>query len=105
MLDGASRLSIFWNVLLPLTVPAQSTLAVFTFLASWNDYWWPLISATRSDMYTLTVGLAASQMNYAQTSGLGFLMAQAVFASVPIFVVYLVFQKQIVRAMAGTAVR
>ena len=105
MLDGASRLSIFWNVLLPLTVPAHSTLAVFTFLASWNDYWWPLISATRSDMYTLTVGLAASQMNYAQTSGLGFLMAQAVFASVPIFIVYLVFQKQIVRAMAGTAVR
>ena len=105
MLDGASRWSIFWNVLLPLTVPAQSTLAVFTFLASWNDYWWPLISATRSDMYTLTVGLAASQMNYAQTSGLGFLMAQAVFASVPIFIVYLIFQKQIVRAMAGTAVR
>jgi multiple sugar transport system permease protein len=105
MLDGASRLSIFWNVLLPLTIPAQSTLAVFTFLASWNDYWWPLISATRSDMYTLTVGLAASQMNYAQTSGLGFLMAQAVFASIPIFIVYLVFQKQIVRAMAGTAVR
>ena len=105
MLDGASRLSVFWNVLLPLTIPAQSTLAVFTFLASWNDYWWPLISATRSDMYTLTVGLAASQMNYAQTSGLGFLMAQAVFASVPIFIVYLVFQKQIVRAMAGTAVR
>ena len=105
LLDGASRLSIFWNVLLPLTVPAQSTLAVFTFLASWNDYWWPLISATRSDMYTLTVGLAASQMNYAQTSGLGFLMAQAVFASTPIFIVYLVFQKQIVRAMAGTAVR
>jgi len=105
LLDGASRLSIFWNVLLPLTVPAQSTLAVFTFLASWNDYWWPLISATRSDMYTLTVGLAASQMNYAQTSGLGFLMAQAVFASVPIFIVYLVFQKQIVRAMAGNAVR
>ena len=105
MLDGASRFKIFWSVLLPLTVPAQSTLAVFTFLASWNDYWWPLISATRSDMYTLTVGLAASQMNYAQTSGLGFLMAQAVFASIPIFIVYLVFQKQIVRAMAGTAVR
>ena len=105
MLDGASRFTIFWKILLPLTVPAQSTLAVFTFLASWNDYWWPLISATRSDMYTLTVGLAASQMNYAQTSGLGFLMAQAVFASIPIFIVYIVFQKQIVRAMAGTAIR
>jgi multiple sugar transport system permease protein len=105
MLDGASRLRTFWKVLLPLTLPAQATLGVFTFLGSWNDYWWPLISATKSDMYTLTVGLASSQMNYAQTSGLGFLMAQAVFASIPIFIVYIIFQKQIVRAMAGTAVR
>ena len=105
MLDGASRFRIFWTVLLPLTLPAQATLGVFTFLGTWNSYWWPLISATRSDMYTLTVGLASAQMNYAQTSGLGFLMAQAVFASIPIFIVYLLFQKQIVRAMAGTAVR
>jgi multiple sugar transport system permease protein len=104
MLDGASRWTIFRKVIMPLTVPAQSTLAVFTFLGTWNDYWWPLISATRSDMYTLTVGLAAAQMNYAQTSGLGFLMAQAVFASIPIFMVYIIFQKQIVRAMAGTSV-
>ena len=105
MLDGASRLKLFWKVILPLTLPAQATLGVFTFLGTWNSYWWPLISATRSDMYTLTVGLASAQMNYAQTSGLGFLMAQAVFASIPIFVVYILFQKQIVRAMAGTAVR
>jgi multiple sugar transport system permease protein len=101
MLDGASRLTTFLKIILPLTIPAQSTLAVFTFLGAWNDYWWPLISATHSDMYTLTVGLAAAQMNYAQTSGLGFLMAQAVFASIPIFIVYIVFQKQIVTAMGG----
>jgi multiple sugar transport system permease protein len=105
MLDGASRFRTFWKVLLPLTLPAQATLGVFTFLGTWNSYWWPLISATKSDMYTLTVGLASAQMNYAQTSGLGFLMAQAVFASIPIFIVYLIFQKQIVRAMAGTAAK
>lgn len=105
MLDGASRFTLFWKVLLPLTIPAQATLGVFTFLGSWNDYWWPLISATTSDRFTLTVGLASAQMNYAQTSGLGFLMAQAVFASIPILIVYIIFQKQIVRAMAGTAVR
>jgi multiple sugar transport system permease protein len=105
MLDGASRLRTFWQVLLPQTLPAQATLGVFTFLASWNSYWWPLISATRGDMFTLTVGLASAQMNYAQTSGLGFLMAQAVFASIPIFVVYILFQKHIVRAMGGAAAR
>lgn len=105
MLDGASRFTLFWKVLMPLTIPAQATLGVFTFLAAWNDYWWPLISATTSDRFTLTVGLASAQMNYAQTSGLGFLMAQAVFASIPILIVYIIFQKQIVRAMAGTAAR
>ena len=105
LLDGASRFRLFWSVLLPLTLPAQATLGVFTFLASWNDYWWPLISATTSDKFTLTVGLASAQMNYAQTSGLGFLMAQAVIASIPILIVYIIFQKQIVRAMAGAAVR
>ena len=105
MLDGASRFQVFTRVLLPLTIPAQATLGVFTFLGSWNDYWWPLISATTSDHYTLTVGLASSQMNYAQTSGLGFLMAQAMFASAPILLVYILFQKQIVAAMAGAAIK
>jgi multiple sugar transport system permease protein len=105
LLDGASRFQIFWKVLLPLTIPAQATLGIFTFVFSWNDYWWPLISATRQDMFTLTVGIAASQMNFAQTEGLGFLMAQAVFAGLPIFIVYLFFQKYVVQAVAGAAGR
>jgi multiple sugar transport system permease protein len=105
LLDGASRFKIFWKVLLPLTIPAQATLGIFTFVFSWNDYWWPLISATRQEMFTLTVGIASSQMNFAQTEGLGFLMAQAVFAGLPIFLVYLFFQKYIVQAVAGAAGR
>ena len=105
LLDGASRLTIFWKVLLPLTIPAQATLGIFTFLSAWNDYWWPLISATNKDMYTLTVGIASTQMNFAQTEGLGFLMAQAVFAGLPILIVYLFFQKYIVQAVAGAAGR
>jgi multiple sugar transport system permease protein len=103
LLDGASRLRIFWRILLPLTLPAQATLGIFTFFHAWNDYWWPLISATDRDMLTLTVGIAATQMNFAQTEGLGFLMAQAVFAGLPTLLVYLVFQKYLVRAVAGAA--
>ena len=100
-LDGASRFTTFWRILLPLSLPAQATLGIYTFLSTWNDYWWPLISATNSDMYTLTVGVASSQMNFAQTNGLGFLMAQAVFASVPILIVYIIFQKYIVAGASG----
>jgi multiple sugar transport system permease protein len=99
-LDGASRFKTFWRILLPLSLPAQATLGIFTFLSTWNDYWWPLISATNSRMYTLTVGIASSQMNFAQTNGLGFLMAQAVFASVPILIVYVIFQRYIVAGVS-----
>jgi multiple sugar transport system permease protein len=102
-LDGASRFRTFWRILLPLSLPAQATLGIFTFLSTWNDYWWPLISATNSQMYTLTVGIASSQMNFAQTNGLGFLMAQAVFASVPILIVYVIFQRYIVAGVRAAA--
>jgi multiple sugar transport system permease protein len=105
MLDNASRFKIFWRVVLPLTIPAQATLGIFTFLSAWNDYLWPLISATKPDMFTLTVGMASTQTNFAQSEGLGFLMAQAVFAGLPVFIVYLFFQKYIVRAVAGAAIR
>jgi len=105
MLDNASRFKIFWRVLLPLTIPAQATLGIVTFLYAWNDYLWPLISATKPAMFTLTVGIASTQTNFAQSEGLGFLMAQAVFAGLPIFIVYLFFQRYIVQAVAGAAIR
>ncbi len=105
LLDNTPRWKIFLRVILPLTIPAQATLGIFTFLSSWNDYLWPLISASKTEMYTLTLGLAATQSNFAQSEGLGYLMSQAVFAGLPIFVLYLFFQKYIVQAVAGTTVR
>jgi multiple sugar transport system permease protein len=104
LLDNASRLKIFARIVLPMSLPAQATLGIFSFLTAWNDYLWPLVSATRPDMYTLTVGLASTQTNFAQSEGIGFLMAQAIFAGLPIFVVYLFFQRHIVAAVAGAAV-
>lgn len=105
LLDNASRLKIFWRVVLPMSVPAQATLGIFSFLTAWNDYLWPLVSATRPDTYTLTLGLASIQTIFAQSEGIGFLMAQAVFAGLPIFIVYLFFQKHIVAAVSGGMVR
>jgi multiple sugar transport system permease protein len=103
MLDNASRFQIFWRVLLPMTLPAQATLGIFTFLHAWNDYWWPMVSGTNPRMYTLTVGIASTQQNFAESAGLGYLMAQAVFAFVPVLIVYMFFQKYIVRAVSGAA--
>jgi multiple sugar transport system permease protein len=105
MLDNASRLKIFFRVILPLSLPAQATLGIFTFLHAWNDYLWPLISASKPEMYTLTLGLASTQTNFGQSEGIGYLMSQAVFAGLPVFVLYLFFQKYIVAAVAGKPVR
>lgn len=101
VLDNTSRFKLFFRVLLPMTLPAQATLGIFTFLHAWNDYLWPLISGTNDQMYTLTVGIAASQINFAESAGLGYLMSQAIFAALPILVVYLFFQKYIVRGVSG----
>jgi multiple sugar transport system permease protein len=101
LLDRASRLKIFWRIVLPLSIPAQVTLGIYTFLHAWNEYFWPLVSATKPEMYTLTVGLASMQTNFAQTEGIGFLMAQAVFAGLPVLILYLFFQRHIVSAVAG----
>jgi multiple sugar transport system permease protein len=105
LLDNASRWTIFSRIILPLSLPALATLGIVTFLGAWNDYLWPLISATQADHYTLTLGLASTQMNFAQSEGLGFLMAQAVFAAAPVLLLYSFFQKYIVAAVAGTKVR
>lgn len=99
-LDHASRLTIFLKVMLPLSVPALTTLGLFTFIYAWNDYLWPLVSATQADRYTVTVGLASIQSNFAFSEGLGAVMASAVFASLPIVLLFLVFQRFIVAGVA-----
>ncbi|KQS78837.1 permease [Rhizobium sp. Leaf384] len=99
-LDNAGRLTIFRKIMLPLSYPALTTLGLFTFLYAWNDFLWPLVSATDKEMYTITVGLASIQGNFAETEGLGSVMAAAVFASAPVVLLYLVFQKYIVSGVS-----
>lgn len=100
-LDNAGRLRIFFTIMLPMSLPALATLGIFTFLSTWNDFFWPLISATDSSMYTITVGLSSLQGNFAQSEGLGSLMATAVFACLPMVLIYVFFQHYIVQGLAG----
>ncbi len=99
-LDGANRWTIFTRIMLPLSWPALTTLAILTFLYAWNDYLWPLVSAQRKEMFTITLGLASLQSNFAQSEGLGRIMASGVFASLPVIVLFIAFQRFIVRGIA-----
>lgn len=103
VLDNAGHIKIFLRVMLPLARPALTTLGIFTFLYAWNDYLWPLVSATQTPHYTITTGLASLQGNFAQSEGLGFLMATSVFASAPVLIVYIIFQRYIVSGIAMTS--
>lgn len=100
MIDGIGRFRIFFNIVLPLMRPAMITLAIVTFLYAWNDFLWPLVVTQKTIHYTLAVGIASSQENFAQTEGLGRLMASGIFASLPVILFYLAFQKYVVRAIA-----
>jgi len=99
-LDGANRWVIFTRIMLPLARPALTTLAILTFLYAWNDYLWPLVSASRPEMFTITLGLASLQSNFAQSEGLGRVMASGVLASLPVVLLFLIFQRHVVRGIA-----
>jgi len=98
-LDGVTWLKIFWYVMLPLARPAMMTLAILTFLYAWNDYLWPLVSAQQREYFTITLGLASIQSNFAQSQGLGRVMASGVIASLPVVILFLIFQRYVVQAM------
>lgn len=99
-IDGANHWTIFWRIMLPMSTPALTALGIFTFILTWNDFLWPLVSATQREMFTITTGLASLQGNFAQASELGSLMARGVVASLPLLALFFIFQKQLVRGIS-----
>lgn len=97
-IDGATEFGVYWRVALPLLRPVLVTLALFTFLASWNDFMWPLIVLTNDDLYTLPVALATLTRERVQDTE--FMMAGAVVTTLPVLVVFLALQRHYVRGIA-----
>ena len=96
--DGASRFRVFWSIVLPLSRPILASVAIFVFIGAWNNFLWPFLVINDTQLMTLPVGLqtviSAYGVQYAQV------MAQAVLAALPLIIVFLVFQKQIVKGVA-----
>jgi multiple sugar transport system permease protein len=90
-IDGASELRIFRSVVLPLCRPVLLTLAIFTFLATWNDFTWPLVVLTDGRMYTLPIGLANLSGEHFQDTEL--MMAGAVLTVAPVLVLFIALQR------------
>jgi multiple sugar transport system permease protein len=102
-LDGANHLTTFARVILPLGKPALATLAIFTFIGSWNDFVWPLIVTNDVEMRTLPVGLSIFQGRY--TTEYGLTMAAAAAMTIPAVIAFLIFQKRITEGIALTGLK
>jgi multiple sugar transport system permease protein len=99
-LDGASESDLYWKVILPIAKPALATLAIFTFMGSWNDFLGPLIVVKSDEMRTLPLAISAlSAGHYVMSWPL--LMAGACFVVLPVLVVYLLAQRYVVEGIAA----
>jgi multiple sugar transport system permease protein len=102
-IDGATDFQIYRRVILPLAIPILVTLAIFTFLGTWNDFLWPLIALTDNSMYTLPVALANLMGEHTKDPEL--MMAGSVLTIIPVIIVFLVMQKYYIRGIMMGSVK
>lgn len=102
-IDGCGEFRLFWSIVLPLSRAALAALAVLTFLASWNNFLWPLIVAQSSQVFTVPLGLVQFRgsyfTNYAQ------ILAVSLVAAAPVIVLYLLMQRQIIGTFASSGIK
>jgi multiple sugar transport system permease protein len=102
-LDGAGELRIFRAIVLPLLAPILVTLAIFSFLGSWNDFMWPLIVLTDKEMYTLPVALASLSNEHVQDNEL--MMAGSVLTIVPVLLIFIGLQRYYLQGLTMGSVK
>ncbi|TXN29355.1 carbohydrate ABC transporter permease [Lacisediminihabitans profunda] len=103
MIDGCTRLQVFFRVILPLAKPALATLAIFTLLGSWNDLVWPLIAINNDHAFTLQLGLANFQGT--RRTQWSLLMAGNVVATLPLILFFVFAQKQFIATMTFSGLK
>jgi alpha-1,4-digalacturonate transport system permease protein len=102
-LDGAGEFSIFLRIVLPLSRPVIAVLIIFTFMWRWNDFAWPLVVLTDQSMFTLPLGLnlLRGEVNPEWEN----VMAMALVALLPMLVIFVVFQRQLIQGIASTGLK
>jgi len=96
-IDGASKWQLYWDVVLPLSRPALVTLTIFTFIGSYNNLFWPLVLMKTPDKYTLPIGMLAFDSSQGQQTNL--LMAAVAMSVIPMIIIFVVMQKQLVKGI------
>lgn len=103
-IDGFTDFELFWNIVMPIVKPAIAALAIFTFMASWNNFFWPLIVVDSNEMYTLPLAVAALSTEYYSDSW-PVQMAAATIITIPTILVFLLFQRSFVEGITLTGIK
>jgi multiple sugar transport system permease protein len=96
-IDGASHWHIFWEVILPLARPGLIALAILTFIGSYQSFLWPLIMLNSQDLFPISVGLLTLDSSYGKQTEM--IMAAATMAVAPLIIVFMIFQKFLVKGL------
>ena len=102
-IDGMSEYKIYAKIMLPLSKPALSTLVIFTFVNTWNDFLGPYIYLTTKVKKTIQIGLRVFMDDYTQEYGM--IMAAAMLSLIPVMIIFFSLQKYFVEGIAATGVK
>lgn len=102
-MDGAGTVQVLWHIVLPISMPALATVAIFTFQAVWNDFLAPLIFLHDQSKYTLTLGLSFFRSSY--DINWAYLMASSLLISIPVIVVFFMAQKAFIQGVGYTGTK
>ena len=103
IIDGASHIQIFFKIMLPLSKPALMTVGLFTFMATWNDYFGPLIFLSNPDHWTLAIGLRAFQTRFGGRYDL--MMAASILIMLPTLIIFFFAQKSFIEGITFTGIK
>ena len=102
-IDGMSEYKIYFEIMLPLSKPALSTLTIFTFVNTWNDFLGPMLYLSKQELKTIQIGLRMFITQYSSEYGL--IMAASVVVLIPVLIVFISLQKFFIEGIASTGIK
>jgi multiple sugar transport system permease protein len=103
LIDGAGHWRIYWSVVLPLSRPILSALAILFFLANWNAFLWPLTITSDSNLWVVQVGIANFQSQY--SASWTYMMAASTIVAIPTLILFMIFQRQIMDSLKTSGLK
>ncbi|MBB3590638.1 multiple sugar transport system permease protein [Rhizobium sp. BK529] len=103
IVDGAGYWRIYWSIILPLSRPIMSALAILFFLANWNAFLWPLTVASKADLWVVQVGIANFKSQY--SASWNYMMAASTIVAIPTLVLFIIFQRQIMDSLKTSGLK